>query len=225
MDLAAEEEWLDAERSRLAEAWGKLHEVVETSRKVDDAVCLRREEARHEAKEIRESAATEAEKILEEVREKLAEVEAHEGGLATREFACEEAFAAHEKAREETFAAHEKALAAREGEANSKLQELQRREEETTRHEGSLELRENELCTERSCLEMLESQRVLAVEKASYDERVKKANARLTEKEKEAWEQNAQKLMEDLEKVREEFHAKAKSQEERFTSKQKELKK
>jgi hypothetical protein len=44
-DLAAEEERLDAERARLAEAWDKLHEVVETNRKVDEAIRLRREEA------------------------------------------------------------------------------------------------------------------------------------------------------------------------------------
>jgi chromosome segregation ATPase len=66
---------------------------------------------------------------------------------------------------------------------------------------------------------------VLAGDKASYDERVKKANAWLAEKEKEAWEQNTKKLAEGLEMVREEFREKAKSQEEHFTAKQKELKK
>jgi hypothetical protein len=195
-NLAAEEERLDAERACLTEAWGKLHEVVETSHKVDEAVRLRHEEARREAKEIRASAATEAEEILAEAQEKLAEVETHEEALAPREKA---------------LAARENAAAAREGEVSSKLLELKRCEEETARHEGSLELRENELRTERSHLKTLESQRVLVVDKASYDERVNKANARLAEKEKEAREQNAKKLVEDLKKVREEFHAKAKS--------------
>jgi hypothetical protein len=102
VDLAVEEEWVDAERARLAEAWGKLHEVVETSRKVDEAVRLCREEAHREAKEICASAATEAEEILAEGRAKLTEVEAHEGALTARE----------------------EAATAREGEANSKLQEL-----------------------------------------------------------------------------------------------------
>jgi hypothetical protein len=110
VDLAAEEEWLDVEHARLMEAWGKLHEVVENSRKIDEAMCLHRKEARREAKEIRESAATEAEEILEEAWEKLAEVEAREGGLAAREFAHEEALSAREKALEGALAAREKAL-------------------------------------------------------------------------------------------------------------------
>jgi chromosome segregation ATPase len=211
--LAAEEERLDAERARLAEAWGKIHEVVETSRKVDEAVRLRCEEALREAKDIRVSTAAEVEEILAEGREKLAEVEAHEEALA---------------ARKETLIACEEAVAAREREAKSKLQELKQREEEAARHESSLEFQENELSTECSRLEtmesqLVESQRVLAGDKASYDKHVKKANARLMEK--EVREQNAKKLAEGLEKVREEFREKAKSQEERFTVKQKELKK
>jgi hypothetical protein len=70
---------------------------------------------------------------------------------------------------------------------------------------------------------------VLARDKALYDERVRKANTRLIEKEKEAREKVAKELAKDLadetEKVREEFCVKVKSREERFTSKQKELKK
>jgi hypothetical protein len=152
---------------------------METSRKIDETVYLRREEARRKAKEIRERSTAEAEEILEAAREKLVEPEAREGAITTCEFICEdtldarekaleEAFAAREKALEEAFAAREKACeealaareeagTAREGEVRSKLQELQRREEDTALHESRLDLREYELCTERSQLEMLES--------------------------------------------------------------------
>jgi hypothetical protein len=177
-DLAAEEERLDAERARFAEAWGKLHEVVETNHKIDATVHLCCEETRREAKEIRESATAEAEEILEEAREKLTEEEAREGAIAARKFvrkealsACEkalegalaareksleEAFAACEKAREEALTAREETAATCEGQVNSKLRELQRREEEAARHENNLELGENELRTKRSRLETLE---------------------------------------------------------------------
>jgi hypothetical protein len=109
-DLAAAEEELDVERTRLAEAWSKLHEVVENSRKADEAARLHREKARLQAKEIRESAATEAKEILEEVWEKLAEVEAYEGTISACEFIREEALSAREKALEGALAAREKAL-------------------------------------------------------------------------------------------------------------------
>jgi F0F1-type ATP synthase membrane subunit b/b' len=83
-------------------------------------------------------------------------------------------------------------------------------------------------------LEMLEgllakSQRVLDEEKATFDECVKKANARLELKGKQAREKAAEERAEDLtretEKICAEYHSKAKSQEDRFALKWKELEK
>jgi hypothetical protein len=65
--------------------------------------------------------------------------------------------------------------------------------------------------------------------KATFDERIKKTNARLEVKEKDARERVTQELTEEFEreteKIRMEYCSKAKSQEECFASKQKELEK
>jgi hypothetical protein len=66
-DLAVEEGRLDAERARLAEAWGHFHRIVEGVQKAEEAARSRREEARCEVKEFRNSAIAEGAEILAKV--------------------------------------------------------------------------------------------------------------------------------------------------------------
>ncbi|KAM0842831.1 hypothetical protein ACQ4PT_058106 [Festuca glaucescens] len=163
----------------------------------DESARVRHEEARREAKELRDGARDEVEEILEEARGRIEAVEEREEALA---------------ARERDLAVREKSITTREGEVSSQRQELEQREKEVVHRENDLTVRENELSLERVRLEMLdghldESRKRLKHDKATFDKRLARANAKLVEKEKglqekKALEEVKQKLVKELKGVR-----------------------
>ncbi|KAM0842830.1 hypothetical protein ACQ4PT_058106 [Festuca glaucescens] len=157
-----------------------------------ESARVRHEEARREAKELRDGARDEVEEILEEARGRIEAVEEREEALA---------------ARERDLAVREKSITTREGEVSSQRQELEQREKEVVHRENDLTVRENELSLERVRLEMLdghldESRKRLKHDKATFDKRLARANAKLVEKEKGLQEKVSKKFEKALEEVK-----------------------
>jgi predicted RNase H-like nuclease (RuvC/YqgF family) len=122
--LAGEEQRLSVECSTLDEGWARFHAAVEEKCQSEEAARRRREQAREDAKEIRTSAAQEAE-------ERLAWVGDHEWDFDLREQIYETC--------EESLYKLQDTIAEREREAKAKLLEVEQCEATTAQLELDLQ--------------------------------------------------------------------------------------
>ena len=219
--LATEEAELNSVRAELEQARARLLETVERCRHGDEAARAQREEVLRFAKEVRDSAAREAEETLAPVlAERSAAIEDRATAIADR--AATEAVLAMREAKiiedsesirksldqhRETLEARERALATREA-------ELARREEQVALAELDMGHQREELKAREGNIARAIS--VHEEEVAWHKVLIKKADERLARKKPEQDKEHEARLKMVRERVSHEYASKFKKQEERF---------